>query len=305
MPSPEEIRALIEKLQKQGLSPDEIAETLSDMGIDPSAFLSSPQQTTPTAQPSGVIPAASQNAPQDDDLFAPPKPPAPTTPSPSPKQAPAPSSDYDLFSIKAQIVGAPAAPQPTEPPSEQDVPSAQTLASASAHPAEPVAPGSVDETGQSVEPPIPTAPQVEDVLSTMLGGTSAAPAESQPITGNNAALSPATTETPNAPAPGMPSAPPAAPAEEFHATVTAPPLVEDEDRRLSEIHEKVHEIHSAVASGSLAEEIAEINDLLHEVASDVKELKAMYSAIQRILQQILETDRSLLVNLYEDVRKKR
>ena len=305
MPSSEEIRALIEKLQKQGLSPDEIAETLSDMGVDPSAFLSSQQQSASTVQPSGEQPVTPQSAPQDDDLFAPLEPPVPTTPSPSPKQASASSGDDDLFSLKAQIVGAPSDQEPPEPPSEQNISSAQTPTSAPAPPAEPVAQGGVDEKGQSVEPPIPTAPQVEDVLSTMLGGTSTAPAESQPTTGNNAAPSPATPETPNTPVQSMPSASPAAPAEEFHATVTAPPLVEDEDRRLSEIHEKVHEIHSAVASGSLAEEIAEINDLLHEVASDVKELKAMYSAIQRILQQILETDRSLLVILYVDVRKKR
>ncbi len=317
MPSPEEIRALIQKLQNQGLSREEIAETLSDMGIDPSSLMeasSIPSQPQEASQaPSASTPALPQQS--DDDLFvtrelsAPQS--SPSSPAPTPQK---PSEDDDLFNLKAQIVGAPKEPPPTAQDAEQPAESAPAPADASTSTS---VPSTTPET-----PPIPAAPQVQDVLSSMLGaggeGEQVSPspdtdASSSLLAPDDQFASPATSAQQSAPvaaaAPASP-APPSVPStgntsEPFHATVATPPLVEEEDRRLSEIHEKVHEIHSAVASGNLSDEIAEINDLLHEVASDVKELKAMYSAIQRILQQILETDRSLLVNLYEDARKKR
>ncbi|NPA76698.1 MAG: hypothetical protein GXN93_03000 [Candidatus Diapherotrites archaeon] len=61
---------------------------------------------------------------------------------------------------------------------------------------------------------------------------------------------------------------------------------------------------SSSASTSVSfDDIAEIKEMLRELKKELRDQRAMLSALQKILQEILDTDRSLIVGLYEKAKK--
>lgn len=103
-----------------------------------------------------------------------------------------------------------------------------------------------------------------------------------------------------------PPAQEAPPKEEFSADLATPPVLEEESvpsEKLEEIHSKVDALHRAVTSDTLRDDIAEVKELLRELKKEIHNVKSMFSAIQHLLQQVLETDRSILVDLYEKSKK--
>ena len=99
------------------------------------------------------------------------------------------------------------------------------------------------------------------------------------------------------PVPPLPREPPE---EETDKEIEQLPHLETAEH-VKEIHRKVEELHTAVAK---TDDIVEVKERLAIIEEDVKELKGMLKAIQKLLQEILNTNRSILVDLYEEAKKK-
>lgn len=99
------------------------------------------------------------------------------------------------------------------------------------------------------------------------------------------------------PIPPLPQEPPE---EEADKEIEQLPHLETAEH-VKEIHRKVEELHTAVAK---TDDIVEVKERLAIIEEDVKELKGMLKAIQKLLQEILNTNRSILVDLYEEAKKK-
>ncbi|HIP74224.1 MAG TPA: hypothetical protein EYH14_01055 [Euryarchaeota archaeon] len=97
------------------------------------------------------------------------------------------------------------------------------------------------------------------------------------------------------------------PKEEFSASIATPPIIEEESvpvEKLDEIHTKVDALHKTLSSDSLKDDIAEIKEMLRELKEDIRDVKTFFSAIQKLLREILDTDRSILLDLYEKSKKR-
>jgi len=131
----------------------------------------------------------------------------------------------------------------------------------------------------------------KDVLSELMGTDSSSPPPQ-----------PEPQETPQ-----NPPANDVNPRSDFSASVTTPPILEEESvpaEKLDEIHSKVDALHRALSSSdTLRDDMAEVKEMLRELKRDLHDVKSMFSAIQHLLQQILETDRSILVDLYEKSKR--
>ncbi len=244
MPSPQELAKIIAEMRSQGLTKDEILETLRDMGVPDDAIAQAlgGEFPGPSAAPS-ASPAVSAPAPAS----------VPAQQSPSQPQQPkgaTPRSEDDLF-----------APSP--------------------------------------------AP-AKDVLSELMtAGPSTASREQESPQAES-------TSQPSSPAPAQSLAPsppsqPLQPRDDFSSSVATPPILEEESvpsEKLDEIHQKVDALHRALSSSdSIRDDVAEVKEMLREIKRELHDVRSMFSAIQHLLQQILETDRSILVDLYEKAKK--
>ena len=104
----------------------------------------------------------------------------------------------------------------------------------------------------------------------------------------------ATSEEP--PVPPLPEEPP----EEADQEVETLPVIQTEEK-VEELHKKVEDLHKSVAR---SEHILEIKERLLEIEKDMKELKAQMKAVQKLLQEILNTERNILLDLYEKAKKR-
>ncbi len=234
MPSEEEISKAIAEMRKQGLSDDDIRETLADMGV-----------------PDDLITRILGGRPAS--------PPSPEGASSS--LSPQPHADE----------------QSSQPP----------VASARATAAENVrspARGGVDDSDDLFSP----QPVERDVVSSLLSS-----GDSQQ--GGGDADSAATH-------PGSGSAPTVEPIHVESKPLSPPPLVQQPVEEPSTRAAGV--AGTPAASGAVSpDDVAEIKEMLHELRRELKDQRALLSALQKILQEILDTDRSLLVGLYEKAKK--
>lgn len=158
-------------------------------------------------------------------------------------------------------------------------------------------PGKPEEEPAPSPPPRQSAPSSDDLF----------PSTSQPKDVLSSLLS---SEQKPLERPAEPSPPPSPkeepPKEDFSASITTPPILEEESvpsEKLDEIHTKVDALHKTLSSASLRDDVVEIKEMLRELKKEIREVKAMFLAIQKILQEILDTDRSILVDLYERSKK--
>ncbi len=76
--------------------------------------------------------------------------------------------------------------------------------------------------------------------------------------------------------------------------------LEEHGSRLGEVKERVEDLHRKVsalhpaAAENYEDRLAELEDEIRELGKDVKDVKALSSALQLITKKILETDRSIL-----------
>ncbi len=235
MPSEEEISKAIAEMRKQGLSDDDIRETLADMGVPDDLI----------ARILGGQSASSQ----------------------SPEGTPSPPS-----------------PQPAvdERPSQPPVTSAHATATENVgSPAR----GGVDDSDNLFSP----RPVEGDVVSSLLsssdsqqgGSRDADSADTHPDSG---------------------SAPTVEPIHVESKPLSPPPLVQ---QPVEEPGTRVTGVAGTpVVSGAVSpDDIAEMKEMLRELRRELKDQRALLSALQKILQEVLDTDRSLLVGLYEKAKK--
>jgi len=196
--------------------------------------------------------------------------------------------------IRSALGSATAKKEPLSAPPQQDQPSPppqpeQTTPS-------PPAGGGQAQSNDDLFAPSP-APKKDVLSELMTAGPSEAPAQTAPPT----------TPSPDVQQVTEPSVQPTPPKNDFSAGIATPPILEEESvpaEKLEEIHSKVDALHKVVTSSSnLRDDIAEVKEMLRELKRDMHEVKSMFSAIQHLLQQILETDRSILVDLYEKSKK--
>lgn len=103
--------------------------------------------------------------------------------------------------------------------------------------------------------------------------------------------------------------------EEVHEAVPQPEKIEVEpvDREFSEtlpaieaiehvkeVKKKVEELHTKVAT---VEHTVDISSRLMSMELDIKEIKAQLQAVKKLLQEILNTERNILLDLYERAKK--
>ncbi len=73
---------------------------------------------------------------------------------------------------------------------------------------------------------------------------------------------------------------------------------------LHEHAEKLEKIEQKITAATVSpDDLAEIKEMLREIKKELREYKAYFSAIQKLLNEILQTDRSILVDLYERAKK--
>jgi len=63
--------------------------------------------------------------------------------------------------------------------------------------------------------------------------------------------------------------------------------------RVEDLHRKVSALHPAAAE-NYEDRLAELEDEIKTLSRDVKDIKALSSALQLITKKILETDRGIL-----------
>jgi|GEM_PF-6933155 len=223
MPSDEELANAITEMRKQGLSEDEIRETLSDMGVSDDVIAKllggQPTPATPPSQPSA------------NELIPERQPPTPV--SAQPEKAASPSSDDDLFS---------------------------NLSTSSTDVVSNLISGGSESSGQST-------PSEEQTVSEPAPNVAPIPSESKPL-----------------------SPPP----------VSVPAPVSSAERSTSAVSSSPPTTAPATFA---SDDAAEIKEMLRELKKELKDQRALLSALQKILQEILDTDRTIVVGLYEKVKK--
>ncbi len=125
---------------------------------------------------------------------------------------------------------------------------------------------------------------VDEALITKLLGEKAAP---QPPSPSSPAPAP-TSEPASAPEPTPEPSPP--PEIAALAAVEASSRVEELEKKVQTLHEKLDKT-------PLADDIAEIKEMIRELRRDLEEIRGMMNGFKKILQEILETGRSVLVSL--------
>ena len=66
---------------------------------------------------------------------------------------------------------------------------------------------------------------------------------------------------------------------------------------MEELERKVQTLHEKLDTTPLADDIAEIKEMIRELRRDLDEIRGMMNGFKKILQEILDTGRSVLVNL--------
>ena len=253
MPSQEELARIIKEMRSQGLSDEEIRETLEDMGV-PSEVI----ESLVGAADKGSSPSASKQSSADsssDELL-------PTSESKS--------SDISLT-------------KPSRSDTASNVPSKQNLLD-----------DIISEKG--------AAPESKSSSSPVLAQSQPGDAESSSQSGD---LFPRRPSPKDAPPESKPAIPPHSD-NDFSASIATPPIIEEDSvpsEKIDEIHTKVDALHKTLAPDALRDDVAEVKEMLRELKSDIRDVMAMFLAVQKLLQEILDTDRSILLDLYEKSKK--
>ena len=258
MPSQEELVRIIGEMRSQGLSDDEIRETLEDMGISSDVIES-------------LIGAADKGGSNSLPEPSPPK---------TPKQSAADSPSDDLISKLPHSNDAASGPSSESKPSDDHIPE------------------------NDAEPESKPSDELFSQPHPSKGDASSSPSESKTsedlIPKNNPPSS-----TSSSPEPTH-AADPSHSEDDFSASIAAPPIIEEESvpsEKIDEIHTKVDALHRTFSPDALRDDVVEVKEMLRELKSDIRDIMAMFLAIQKLLQEILDTDRSILLDLYEKSKK--
>jgi len=126
-----------------------------------------------------------------------------------------------------------------------------------------------------------------DVIESLLGASESPPSTPEETQQPEPEPEPSPEEIP---VPPLPQEPPEGPQE-----VEILPHIETAEH-VKELHRKIDTLHEKVPS---SDELIEIKERLYNVEEELRKLHGMMEGLKKLLQEILNTERSILVDLYE------